>query len=174
VTIVRSCVRNILGALALLGSSSLGATDLDANFAGRLLAVHNRERAQHDLPPMRWNASLAESARQWAVYLASSGRFEHAPARGRQAQGENLWAGTKNVYSLEQMVDAWAQERRYFKPGDFPDNSSTGRVSDVGHYTQLVWRDTREVGCAKATGLREDVLVCRYGQPGNFIGEAPF
>lgn len=169
-----SYVRCILGIVALAGATPLCAVDLEASFAGRLLAVHNRERAQHDLPPMRWSPLLEESARQWAMHLASSGRFEHAPAGLRQAQGENLWAGTKNAYSLEDMVDAWAEEKRYFKPGRFPYNSTTGRVSDVGHYTQLVWRDTREVGCAKAAGLNEEVLVCRYGQPGNFIGEEPF
>ena len=158
----------------LAGAAQLHAAEVEQNFAGRLLAVHNRERAQHDLPPMRWNPFLAESARQWAMHLAASGRFEHAPAGLRQAQGENLWAGTKYAYSLEEMVDAWAEEKRYFKPGLFPHNSITGRVSDVGHYTQLVWRVTHEVGCATAAGLEEEVLVCRYGQPGNFIGKEPF
>jgi len=37
-----------------------------------------------------------------------------------------------------------------------------------------MWRDTRAVGCAIARGAREDVLVCRYSQAGNYIGERPF
>jgi hypothetical protein len=72
------------------------------------------------------------------------------------------------------MVDAWARERRFFKPGRFPGNSTTGRVADVGHYTQLMWRDTRAVGCALARGSREDILVCRYSAAGNYEGEVPF
>jgi hypothetical protein len=44
----------------------------------------------------------------------------------------------------------------------------------VGHFTQLAWRDTREVGCARATSVREDILVCRYTQAGNYIGQQPF
>ncbi len=53
-------------------------------------------------------------------------------------------------------------------------NSTTGRVEDVGHYTQLVWRATSQVGCAEATGTREDILVCRYAEAGNWRGERPF
>ena len=66
------------------------------------------------------------------------------------------------------------REKKYFRPGLFPNNSTTGRVADVGHYTQLVWRATREVGCASATGAREDILVCRYAEAGNYRGEQPF
>ena len=72
------------------------------------------------------------------------------------------------------MVSAWVREKRYFKPGTFPNNSITGNVEDVGHFTQVAWRDSREVGCAVARSDREDILVCRYTQAGNYIGEQPF
>ena len=87
--------------------------------------------------------------------------------------GENLWAGTKGHYAPEAMVDAWIREKRYFRGGTFPNNSTTGDVEDVGHYTQLVWRATGEVGCARAASAREDILVCRYAEAGNYIGENP-
>jgi hypothetical protein len=47
-------------------------------------------------------------------------------------------------------------------------------VADVGHYTQLVWRATTQVGCASASSEREDILVCRYAEAGNYRGERPF
>ena len=89
-------------------------------------------------------------------------------------QGENIWAGTKGYFGPEAMVDAWVREKKYFRPGVFPDNSTTGRSADVGHYTQLVWRATTEVGCAEASSTREDILVCRYAEAGNYRGEKPF
>ena len=143
-------------------------------FDARLLAVHNRERIAMGVPPLRWNANLAASAQRWADHLAATGSFEHAVQSPNDSEGENLWAGTKGYYPLEAQVDAWIREKRYFKPGPFPRNSITGNVEDVGHYTQLVWRDTQEVGCAQATGAREDVLVCRYSNPGNYVGENVF
>lgn len=152
----------------------MGFVSQSGDFQQRVLAAHNLERDQVGVPPLRWNAALAADAQQWADHLAQTGRFEHAPENYRAPEGENLWAGAKGYFSPEAMVSAWIREKRYFKPGTFPDNSTTGRVEDVGHFTQVAWRDTRQVGCAVAASGREDILVCRYTQAGNYIGEQPF
>ena len=119
-------------------------------------------------------AGFAADARAWADTLGRTGRFEHAPRKRGAPQGENLWAGTRGYYSPEAMVGLWIAEKRNFRPGRFPNNSRTGRVADVGHYTQLMWRSSQQVGCAVATGAAEDVLVCRYSTPGNILGQTPF
>jgi uncharacterized protein YkwD len=144
------------------------------SFDGRILAAHNRERENLGLAPLSWNSALAQSALRWAEHLAQTGRFEHAPENRVAPEGENLWAGTRGYYTPEAMVNAWIREKRNFRPGVFPDNSVTGRVEDIGHYTQLVWRATREVGCAEAASAREDILVCRYAEAGNYRGEQPY
>jgi hypothetical protein len=158
----------VLAAPIIIGSSN-GTVNVDA----RLLAAHNRERATVGVEPLRWSADLAASARIWANHLADTGAFEHAPEARLNPEGENLWAGSKGYFSAEAMVNAWLREKRFYKPGVFPNNSVTGRVSDVGHYTQVIWRDTSQVGCAIARGAREDILVCRYSQAGNYMGEQP-
>ena len=152
----------------------MGSGTLPASFDQRILAAHNWERMRLGLEPLSWNDALAGSAKAWADHLAATGRFEHAPEDGQAPEGENLWAGTRGYYSPEEMVEAWTREKRFFRPGLFPDNSTTGEVEDVGHYTQMVWRATTQIGCAKATGTREDILVCRYSEAGNYIGERPF
>lgn len=163
--------------MALLASSAsllVGAVSPERSFQQRLLSAHNIERAAVGVGPLTWNTRLAASAQAWADHLAATGRFQHAPDSTADPQGENLWEGTRGYYSIEDKVGAWSREKRYFRTGTFPANSTTGRVEDVGHYTQLVWRDTREVGCAEARGGGEEVLVCRYASPGNWIGERPF
>jgi hypothetical protein len=52
--------------------------------------------------------------------------------------------------------------------------SRTGNFDDVGHYTQLMWRDTGKVGCAVVRDSQYDILVCRYSQAGNVEGERAF
>ena len=163
-----------LCAIALLNLMQIGATAVSTNLEQRLLAAQNLERERLGLTPLRWNPQLAEAAGQWADRLARAHRFEHAPENPVAPQGENLWEGTRDYFPPESMVDAWAREKKFFKIGIFPDNSTTGDVEDVGHYTQLVWRDTSEVGCAIARNAEDDVLVCRYSQAGNYIGERPF
>ena len=162
-------------ALALATPLLAGATGRLTSLDDRLLAAHNRERSAAGVAPLAWDPALAAEAAAWGEELAASGAFEHAPDRGEEdVQGENLWAGTKGAYAPEEMVEGWIEEKKYFRPGRFPDNSSTGDYADVGHYTQLMWRETDRVGCALAAGAGEEVLVCRYRTAGNVVGEVPF
>jgi uncharacterized protein YkwD len=160
-------------ATILIAPLFMGSMNWPATFDQRILAAHNQERLELGLEPLSWNPALAQSAQYWADYLAATGRFEHAPEDPYIPEGENLWAGTKGYYAPEARVDAWIREKQFFRPGTFPDNSTTGRVEDVGHYTQLIWRATTEVGCAQATSVSEDILVCRYAEAGNYRGERP-
>ncbi len=141
------------------------------NFEDRLLNSHNRERALHRIPRLQWDAALASRARAWAQHLAATGKFEHSPNLPSQPlEGENIWGGSHAAFGPESMVDLWVTEKRYFKPGIFPNNSTTGRVQDVSHFTQVVWRETGKVGCGLARNAEKDILVCRYSAPGNVFG----
>jgi hypothetical protein len=158
--------------LALLAPLLLGATSRVHSFHDRILAAQNRERAMLGIAPLRWDADLAEDAQSWASELTRTGAFRHAAGYIREGAGENLWAGTKGAYRAEEMVDAWAREKRYFKPGPFPSDHHS--IAAVGHYTQIIWRKSQTVGCALSRGHRLDVLVCRYQNAGNVEGEKPF
>lgn len=167
--------RRILAIVIAAASPLLiSGTTFRADFNDRLLAAHNAERAAVGVPPLKWNDELAADARQWAKELAASGRFEHsADDPNKPVEGENLWAGTPRAFSPEDMVGLWAAERKDYRPGVFPNNSRSGNVEDVGHYTQLIWRSSGEVGCATAVGKHEEFLVCRYSDAGNVYGERP-
>lgn len=159
--------------LALSAPLMTGAVDRTANLGQRLLAAHNRERALAGVPALAWDQALAADAQGWADALAETNSFEHSRAdpSDPETPGENLWAGTRGAFSPEEMIGYWIAEKRDYKPGPIPAVSRSGDFENVGHYTQLIWRNTRRVGCAVARGQREDILVCRYTQGGNVIGE---
>jgi hypothetical protein len=166
-----------LAALALAVASPLlvGATGRLSNLDDRVLAAHNRERAGAGLPALEWDSRLASDAAVWGRELAAAGMLEHAEDEpGAEPQGENLWLGTRGHFEPEEMVGLWIEEKRHFRPGIFPGVSRTGDLEDVGHYTQLMWRDTGRVGCALADGEDYEVLVCRYLAAGNVIDEPVF
>ena len=140
-----------------------------------MLAGQNAARARLGLPALAWNDALAADARTYAEQMARSGRFEHSPQpRGNPPQGENLWTGTRGAYSYREMVGHWVAEARYYRPAPVPQSSATGEFGDVGHYTQIVWRNTRELGCAEAGNSRDDYIVCRYLPAGNVYGDVAY
>jgi uncharacterized protein YkwD len=139
-----------------------------------VLAVHNRERAAVGVPALVWNDDIAATAQIYANYLWSTGKFEHRTTEyltthpnDSAVWGENLGArhGAPTTVPIAQNMQGWVAEKNVFQ--GLP--SATG-TNVVGHYTQMVWNSTKEVGCATATGNNYDVLVCRYSPPGNTGG----
>ncbi|MBO0709887.1 MAG: hypothetical protein J2P47_01270 [Acetobacteraceae bacterium] len=174
----RSFLAGNAATLALMDSPRAAA--LPPQQVQEILAAHNSYRAAVGVPALRWSDSLAAGAQQWADYLASTGQLQHSDSRRRHPAGstpgigENLAAVRNGFYTVAQLVHMWGFEKRYFIGGIFPNVSSTGNWEDVGHYTQIVWRNTAQVGCGVATGNRIIVMVGRYSPPGNVDGERVF
>jgi len=93
-------------------------------------------------------------------------------------EAENVGVrGHTTTVPLDQMQDIWLREKANWNGGMFPSGCASGKV--CGHYTQMFWRDTKEVGCATAIGNdgtknTSDYLVCRYSPLGNYNGQRPY
>lgn len=175
----------LCGTGAMLAASGLSAREATVsrvargdrsadNLAIRLLNVHNAERDRINLPRLKWNRALEREAADWARVLSHRGTLEHADHAMRNGTGENLWMGTAGHWNVETMVGMFIEEKRHYRHADFPNISRTGNWADVGHYSQIVWRDTQEVGCAVVTARGNDVLVCRYWPAGNVWGQRAY
>ena len=146
----------------------------ESRLESAIMRAHDRARVKVGAPKLVWNTELAKDAAAYAATLARTGKFAHDPQTGRSPrQGENLWMGTRDAYSYTEMVGAWVDEDRYFKPGLVPGNSTTGNWGDVDHYTQIIWPTSQRIGCAVASNARSDFLVCRYSPAGNIVGRDP-
>jgi pathogenesis-related protein 1 len=136
-----------------------------SSLARKMLDAHNAVRRRVRTPPLVWSDRLAERARDWADTLLARGQFVHRP---NGMYGENLFAITGAAATPAQVVNEWAAELRDY---DYRSN----KCRDVcGHYTQIIWAITRELGCAVARGRGREIWVCNYDPPGNWVGERPY
>jgi len=171
--------------------------------SGRLAgitAAHNAVRAmvstQPPLPPLTWSPTLAAYAQAWATQLAADASTcaqpQHRPGSELQAMdyGENLAAfsgrgATGDVSTAQQAVDGWAAEVACWTYGSIQGTEQcnmtcTNNLSSdgCGHYTQIVWRKSLELGCGVATcqngQYTEDIWICNYSPAGNVVGQTPY
>jgi uncharacterized protein YkwD len=151
------------------GDSAAGGDSLLANSSSSLsreiIAAHNAVRIRVRTAPLRWSDPLASVAQEWADHLLRTGEFVHSH---NPKYGENLYEISGAASTATEVVNAWADEVRDY---DYASNSCHGVC---GHYTQIVWNDTRQVGCAVARGGRREVWVCEYDPPGNWVGRKPY
>ena len=166
--------------------STVSAVAEPAKFSG-IIDAHNQVRAKHQLSPLTWSNSLAQYAQQWVSHLAETQNCEmiHRPNYSdgpfQQIHGENLfWASAVELatgrsqqqqFTPRQVVKAWADEEEFY-------NYQTNQCQagqDCGHYTQMVWRESQQVGCAIAVCAdKSQVWACNYHPRGNYIGERPY
>merc|ERR1712212_1404950 len=144
-----------------------------------ILAKHNQLRrkvakgeeanqpAAANMREMVWSSELEKIAQSWA----DNCDFKHNKNRG-----ENIaWSSNSRIQdktAVENEVLAMIQ-RFYDEVVKFnsKDINPFKFAKSTGHYTQLVWADTDEVGCGlvyyKDGGMNDVFLVCNYKVAGN-------
>jgi pathogenesis-related protein 1 len=136
---------------------------------------HNKVRNDVGVPPLTWSPELAAFAQAWADHLAHDKGcdMQHRPRSGQwqQKYGENIFWGMGARYTLLSASTSWYSEIKDYKHGP---------ISDVnwpvaGHYTQMVWSTTTEVGFGVAT-CRDGatIIVANYSPSGNYWGQKAY
>jgi uncharacterized protein YkwD len=199
----------MLGTLAATanaqGSSSTGTEHIGAVSGANqqsILDIHNRERTAVGVPVLVWSDSLAADALGYLDKMVAQNQGVVWPSPGVKlirhdpaipsTQGENLAYFSRGsspdppkAPSLERLVGIWVAEKSNI-PSGFTGASYVIKP-DIGHYTQMVWKNTKEVGCAAAIvrGMTignpggeipavASYLICRYSPPGNYINQLPY
>ncbi|XP_068908883.1 venom allergen 3-like [Tenebrio molitor] len=122
---------------------------------------------------LKWDARLAKEAQK----IADTCQFKHVAVKdGRWSVGQNLHKVSSTAHSKGLNITAgiysWFNEYKLYK---YP-----GYTPKAGHYTQVVWADSKYVGCGytyyKGRGKfkYQKILVCNYGPAGNVQGRAPY
>lgn len=191
-------MRNLLCGLLLLLPLSAHALFLDCVFfdgfenpgttdsaALAALQVHNCARktvdpaASSPIPSLVWDATVASTAQDWA----SGCVWSHGDHDGL---GQNIYAATGITPDLADAAMSWAGEEPYYNYAANTCNTAKppNTAQTCGHYTQMVWNTTTQLGCGQAsctTGSpfgsqfpNWNFIVCDYNPPGNVNNGRPY
>ena len=142
------------------------------------LEVHNCARKTVDpsastpIQSLTWDATVASTAQTWA----NGCTYAHGDNAGL---GQNIYAAAGSTPTLSDATNAWVSEEPYYTYSS--NTCAAGQV--CGHYTQVVWSTTTQLGCGQAyctTGSPFSgfpnwyFIVCDYNPPGNYVGLWPY
>ncbi len=157
---------------------SKAAPQLTGRQQEEFVRAHNKWRKQVGATDLRWSADLAAHAAAWAVTLA--GRGCSLRTSRTEDLGENLFyfgasgpSATRVLATVtpSYVVDDWASEVSNYSY----ERNACARGKTCGHYTQVVWSRTREVGCGMAMCSRDEAIwVCSYRPAGNVRNQRPY
>nr|XP_022326648.1 cell wall protein PRY3-like isoform X2 [Crassostrea virginica] len=142
----------------------------DERFTDDVIRYHNDYRKKHGVQPLTHSPELSAQAQRWAEVLAQTNTFKHSNASIRgEKLGENIamkWSShQQDSYSGQEVTDQWYSEIKFYTFDREPSNLS------AGHFTQIVWRGSREIGIGRARSPDGKLMVvANYRPAGNVIG----
>ncbi|XP_052193941.1 pathogenesis-related protein 1A-like [Diospyros lotus] len=149
-------------------SLAMAQLSLAKNSPKTFLDIHNKYRAVDGVKPLVWNKTLEGIAVKYSTKKSTNCEMVHSDG----PYGENLAQGSGDFGAAE-AIKLWVDEKNYY---DYESNTcSIGEIA-CGHYTQVVWNTTTDVGCGRVQCKNNDwwFITCNYYPPGNYVGERPF
>lgn len=159
---------------AISSDSVLGQTSIDlAALRSAAVSQHNTYRATHKSPDITLSDSLNSTAQAWAENIASSGQFQHSNNRGDV--GENLYVSYTTAPSRDSTTLGNEAVSKWYNEINDYNYASPGFSTTTGHFTQVVWKGSTQLGCGAAQGTAtiEGInynafyVVCHYSPGGN-------
>ncbi|CAK7273143.1 hypothetical protein SEPCBS119000_005493 [Sporothrix epigloea] len=174
------------------GSSQAGSSKATSSeptdFASTAVYHHNLHRSNHSAPAVSWNTDLAS----YAATVAASCVFAHnlKPGSSTGSYGQNIavYGASGDVASTnpsgvvaQAVTDMWYNGEVWQFPEDGygESNPDMSNFEAWGHFSQVVWAATTEIGCASQycapgtiySGMGSWFTVCDYRSQGNMGGE---
>ncbi|KAM3422757.1 hypothetical protein BST61_g241 [Cercospora zeina] len=149
-------------------------------YADLCLKSHNLHRNNHSAPLLTWSDSLAATAQK----IADTCIYAHNVEMDGGGYGQNIAAGVSGDNITAVITDLFynAEEPIYAEASrGYSQNPDMTSFELFGHFTQIVWCGTTEVGCATSancgtlantgSGVEPYFTVCNYRGPGNYAGQ---
>ncbi|XP_070545243.1 Golgi-associated plant pathogenesis-related protein 1-like [Ptychodera flava] len=133
-------------------------------FRNDALNAHNSYRKAHGVPTLKMTKKLNKYAQNWADRLAKAGKLEH---RSNRKYGECIaWQKSQTGMTGNQAVEKLYNEINQYD-WNRPEHSPA-----TGHFTQVVWKSSRELGigyCVNPKDSKDVYAVFNYNPAGNVV-----
>ena len=127
------------------------------------LVTHNYHRFQHGAPELIWSPILSVEALHRAEGVIRSGSVE---ASDTHDHGENIAISSDRSFDVKAAIELWYKEEKDY------DYDSPAFSSLTRNFSQMIWRECKEVGMALSRSDDGElvVVVARYSPVGNVVG----
>jgi len=146
-------------------AATMPTKPVKADINDDMLQQHNDYRAKHNDDPLSMDDTLMNMAQEWADHLAANNAFEHSSNDFRtvngECVGENIYMASGGEASAIDATRSW-----YCEVDDYYNTINKWQNSPaIGHFTQVVWKDSHKVGFGIATGSDGMTRVVAQYQP---------
>ena len=132
------------------------------------LDAHNSARAAVGVGDMEWSDEVAAYAEQYANQRIDDCAMQHSGGQ----YGQNLAGMSDDSLDAAGAVKMWVDEGQNY---DYDSNTCATGEDQCLHYTQVVWRDSVQLGCARVVcNTGGTFIICNYNPPGNIVGQKPY
>ncbi|XP_030225374.1 cysteine-rich venom protein [Gadus morhua] len=150
-----------------------GICPTDPAIENQIVDAHNAFRravqpSAANMLKMIWSNDVAALSQAWLDHCM----LKHGPPSSRMLNGyelgENLFYST-SALDWATVITAWHNEVQHYT---YPNGSGNGE--SVGHYTQVVWNSSWQVGCGMTKCGSKYFYGCQYYRAGNYVGWPPY
>lgn len=134
-----------------------------------MLLRHNYHRKRHQVDELTRNSEIEAIAQAYSEKLASERSMYHSDNDYNGSPlGENLyacWGSGQITITGADATDSW-----YSEVSDY-DFNNPGYKSGTGHFTQLVWKNSKQLGCGVSCQNSYCSVTCNYYPAGNYLSQ---
>ena len=151
-------------------------SEITSKDAQEVLIHHNKVRKEVGTKPLIWSTKLAAYAQEWANHLATENNCKMAhrkdPGQEGKLYGENIfWGSAAKYFKPIDASEEWYTEIKMYKYTQVTEKN----WEPTAHYTQMIWKDTKEVGVGVAICPNGGIIiVANYFPAGNYLRQYPY
>lgn len=135
----------------------------------KALTKHNEFRQKHQSKDLILSQKLSEMAKKFATKCAENNtiNIDHCPdLYNDDIIGQNIAVIKKSLFDIEKVCQTWYSE------GNNYDYNQNKYMSNTGHFTQIIWKETKKVGFGYSESKDGNIyFVANYYPAGNIFNE---